>query len=145
MLTETDLIILSFMRQNARSSVSKIASETGIATTTVFNRLRMLEDRKIITKYTTLLDYSMLDYHVRVNFAVKARKKFDLLDYVTGHRNVNSVLRLRQDFDYYLETIFPDMAELYSFVESLEKFGPERIEEHHMIEDIMQETLFCRN
>jgi len=70
MLTETDLIILSFMRQNARSSVSKIASETGIATTTVFNRLRMLEDRKIITKYTTLLDYSMLDYHVRVNFAV---------------------------------------------------------------------------
>ena len=144
MLTNNELIILSYLRKNARTSVSKIASETNIPVTTVFNKLRQLEDKKIITKYTSLIDYSLLNYHVRVNFAVKADKKTKLLDFLLQHKNVNSVSKLGNGHDFYFETIFPDMAELYAFVESLEPFGIKSIQEHHIIEDIKKEELFMR-
>jgi len=145
MLTNNEKTVLGFLRENARSSVSKIAERTDIPVTSVFNILKKLEDKKIIKKYTTLLDYSKLMFHVQVNFAVSAKKKKELLEYLVAHHNVNSVFRAGNGIDYYFETVFHDMAELYDFIESLDGFELNSIHEHHLIEDIAREKLFLRD
>ncbi len=145
MLTKKEMIVLGHLRENARTSVSKISESTDIPPATVFNCLKRLEDNKVISRYTSLLDFSRLMFNVQVNFAVKAKKKKELLDYLVRHGNVNSVFRAGNDIDYYFETIFHDMADLYDFMESLDDFGLVSIHEHHLIEDIARERLFERD
>jgi Lrp/AsnC family transcriptional regulator, leucine-responsive regulatory protein len=145
MLTNNTKTILGYLQQNARSSVSKIASETSIPVSTVLKKLTTLENDKIIQKYTTLLNYWNLKYFVRVNFAVNAKDKQGLLKHLKLHKNVNSLFLTKGDFDYYFETIFRDMAELYNFIESLDEFGLKTIKEHHIIEDVVKENFFVND
>jgi DNA-binding Lrp family transcriptional regulator len=145
MLTKKEKKVLGCLRENSRMSVSMISEMTDIPPATAFNCLRRLEDRKIISRYTSLLDFSMLMYNVQVNFAVRARKRKELLGYLIGNRNVNSVYRAGSDTDFYFETVFHDMSELYDFIESLDDFGLQSIHEHHVIEAITRERLFERD
>jgi Lrp/AsnC family transcriptional regulator, leucine-responsive regulatory protein len=145
MLTNNTKTILGYLQKNARSSVSKIASETRIPVNTVLKKLTKFENENIIKKYTTLLNYSKLKYFVRVNFAVTAKDKQALLEHLKMHKNVNSLYLTKGDFDYYFETIFRDMAELYNFIESLDDYGLKTIKEHHVIEDVVKENFFVND
>jgi len=144
MLTDNELTVLSHIRENARTSVAKIGAKANMPATTVFANLKKLEDKKIIRKYTCFLDYQKLKMFVRVNFAVKAGKKSELLNFLLEHPNINSVSRVGREHDFYFETIFPDMAVLYKFIESLDQFEPTLIHEHYIIEDIVREQLFSQ-
>jgi Lrp/AsnC family transcriptional regulator, leucine-responsive regulatory protein len=145
MLTNNTKTILGYLQKNARSSVSKIASETNIPVNTVLKRLSNFENDKVIQKYTTLLNYSKLQYFVRVNFAVSVKEKQALLKHLKSNKNVNSLYLTKGDFDYYFETIFRDMAELYNFIESLDDYGLKTIKEHHIIEDVVKENFFVND
>jgi len=56
MLDEKDMKILKELKKNSRLSVQKIANNTGIPSTTVFNRIKQLEKSNVIKGYTVVLD-----------------------------------------------------------------------------------------
>jgi len=141
MLSQNELSILTRLRKDSRSNISRLAVDLHIPVAKVVKNLKRLEDKKIIRKYVSLLDFSLLQYHVRVNFAIKAKDVDGLLHYIKGHENINSIFKVKDDFDLYFETVFYDMAELYTFVESLDRFRIEKIDEHHVIEDIEREKM----
>lgn len=145
MLTNSTKTILGFLQENARSSVSKIASETNISVNIILKKLKNLEDNKIIQKYTSLLNYSKLKYFVRVNFAISVKEKKAVLEYLQRHKNVNSLYATKGNYDYYFETIFRDMAQLYDFIESLDQYDLLTIKEHHIIEDVVKENFFVND
>ncbi|MEL0164779.1 MAG: winged helix-turn-helix transcriptional regulator, partial [Candidatus Heimdallarchaeota archaeon] len=51
-------IILKELIVNSRSSVSLIANESNVSRPTVYERIKSLENRNIIDKYTTEINYN---------------------------------------------------------------------------------------
>jgi len=138
-MSETDFGILHHLRSNARHTLTGLSDITGVPVSTVFARVQKLEE-KLITRYTSILDFSKMNFFVRVNLAIKAKNRLELMRFLMDHANVNSVFRCK-DQDYYIETIFPNMAKYYRFLDSLDDFGLSEIVEHHVIEDIAREKM----
>jgi len=55
-LTGTDRAILSALKENARQSISEIASHLGVSRTTVKNRIDLMRARNVIKRFTIELD-----------------------------------------------------------------------------------------
>lgn len=59
-LDEKDIAILRELEENAKRTTGIIAKRTGIAVTTVHNRVKRFEKEGIIKKYAPVLDYGKL-------------------------------------------------------------------------------------
>lgn len=54
-MDETDHKLIALLRRNARMTVAELADSLGVSRGTVTNRMRRLEDNRIIRGYTVLL------------------------------------------------------------------------------------------
>jgi DNA-binding Lrp family transcriptional regulator len=139
---EKEKVVLSYLRKNARKSVAGIASESGITSASVMSIQKRLEN-SIIKKYVSLLDFQKLGYNVSINIALKLggtiADKDRLVSFLQSHRNVNSIFRVGADYDYYAETIFSDIKGLYDFLDELSAFNIQKLDEHHIIEELKKE------
>ncbi len=143
MLTEKELLILSHLRENSRKTITDIAKETGIPKSTVFDNINKLKT-KVIKKNVSLLDFSKVGYGLRVNFAIKAKNKKEAREFLANHKNVNSVYKTTNNFDFYIEAIFKNMKEMHDFKDELDNLGIKRSEEHFLIDDIKREGFMLR-
>ena len=113
LLTKKELLILTHLRADSRKSLAMISRETSIPISTIFDKVNKL-GKSTITKYSPLLDFQKLGFGLRVNFVLKAndKKKQELNDFLLTNKNINSMLRLNNDFDFFVEAVFKDMKEL---------------------------------
>ena len=141
MLTEIDLQIIRLLRSNARQSLASIAREVGIPPSTLFDKVRAYE-RKFVHKHTTLLDFDKLGFFTKTQIAVKAssEKKQQLQEYLSQHKNVNSLYKINRGFDFLLDCIFKSPAEAKNFIDQLQKtFNLEKTCIFDVLEDIKRE------
>ena len=145
MLTKKDLLILTHLRADSRKSLAMISRETNIPISTIFDKVNKL-GKNTISKYSPLLDFQKLGFGIRINFALKAndKKKQDLNDFLLENKNVNSMLRLNNDFDFFIETVFRDMKGLEEFSESLEPFKIKKKKKFFIIEDLKKEEFLTK-
>ena len=145
MLTKKELLILTHLRADSRKSLAMISRETSIPISTIFDKVNKL-GKSTITKYSPLLDFQKLGFGLRVNFVLKAndKKKQELKNFLLTNKNVNCILRLNNEFDFFVETVFRDMKGLEEFSESLEKFKIKKKKEFFVIEDLKREDFFTR-
>lgn len=61
---EKDWKIIETLRSNARTPFTKIAEELGVTEATIRKRVKALEDRRIISRYTISVDPAKLGYSV---------------------------------------------------------------------------------
>ena len=122
-----------------------ISRETNIPISTIFDKVNKL-GKSTISKYSPLLDFQKLGFGIRINFVLKAndKKKQELKDFLLTNKNVNSMLRLNNDFDFFIETVFRDMKGLEEFSESLEKFKIKKKKEFFIIEDLKKEEFLTK-
>lgn len=106
---------------------------------TIFDRIRCYE-KGYIKRHTSLIDFSKLGFDVRVNIAVKAdsNKKQDLQRFITLNQNVNSVYKINNGFDFMIEAVFKNTADLQSFLDRLDDFARLR-QEFFIAEDLKRE------
>ncbi|MBU0665959.1 MAG: hypothetical protein ABIC91_04745 [Nanoarchaeota archaeon] len=128
--------ILKQLRKNSRKSISKIAREEKIATTTVFEEQQKLE--KIIHKHTTIVDFRKLGFGQRNLLFVKAKNKQALFSFLSKHPNINNFHKV-ESFNFGFETVFANMKQFYDFLEQLEQFEIEDLHKYELIEDIKRE------
>ncbi len=140
MLSKKDLLILTQLRKDARNSLALIARSTGIPVSTVFERTKALE-KSVITKNTTLLNFSLLGHSLRVNFVLRAADQEKLVAYLE-HPSVNTVYRLMGDC-FFVEAAFRDMMGKERFMEGLKDFA-EVEDSHYVIEDVKREAFLTR-
>lgn len=81
-----DRKILSILDLDARSPASDIGKRIGLSKETVIYRMKRLEERGIVRRYTTLVDIGRLGYTGYAVFArlekVDQKKKGEILDYL---------------------------------------------------------------
>jgi DNA-binding Lrp family transcriptional regulator len=144
MLTKRELLILTHLRENSRNSLAMISRETSIPISTVFDKVDKL-GKEIISKYSPLIDFSKIGFGLKVNFLLKSiKKKSELKRFLIENKNVNSILRLNSNFDFFVESVFRNMKEIEEFRESLDKFEIKDKNEFFVIEELKKERFFTR-
>ena len=141
-MNKKDLKILSELRQNARMSLTKMSKKTQIPVSTIFDRLK-LNEKNIIIKHTSLLDFNKLGYNTRANITIKVNKedKETLKQHLIRHHQINSVYKINNGFDFMVEGIFKHIIEMEDFLEQLEqKFNIIDKKSFFIIEDIKREA-----
>ena len=142
MTSKKDLLILSYLRQNCRETLTNISKKSGIPVSTLFEKIRRNRDG-VIRKHTCLVDFAKLGFNTRAKIVIQAslNHRKDLLDFLLNHKNINSVYKINNGYDYLTEGIFRNMRDLEEFIETLQvKFRTKKQETYFIIDDLKREA-----
>lgn len=140
-MNKKDMIVLAALRQNARTSLTKMSRATKIPVSTIYDKLKQYE-RDVIKKHTAILDFAKLGYNTRANILIKVEReqREEVQDYLKNCKNVNSVYKINNGFDYLIELIFVHIKDLEDFMESISsKFKILNQETYYVIDDVKKE------
>lgn len=120
-IDETDLNILKELIQDSRLSVRELSSRVHRSSTPVFERLRRLENEKIIKQYTIVVDEDAIGrgFTVFCNVSLKqisTEIHQEFAEAVAGMNEVVECYNVSGDFDYMLKVQVPDMKTYRKFV-----------------------------
>jgi DNA-binding Lrp family transcriptional regulator len=139
MLSENEKIILTNLRNDSRTSLAEISRKHQVPVPTLYQTLQRLENSGIIHRHASMLDFRAIGFNTRVAMAIKAEKKQDLLKHLSNCQNINSLHKVTNDFDFFAEGVFRNLADYERFKESLEPFRLKRFIEHHIVEELKRE------
>ncbi len=83
-LDEKDLKIVEILKRNARATFTEIAKEIGLSDVAVLKRVKNLEQKGIIKRYTIKLDNKKLGYTAisLTGLDVEPERLFDVINYL---------------------------------------------------------------
>jgi len=136
-MDQKSIQILKKLREDSRLSISDISKSTKNPRTLVFRKIKFM-NKHFIKKYTSIINFKRLDYNIRVKFLIKSQNK-RLINLLCKNKNVNSVLSIKGNYNYYIETFFKNLAEFNNFDEKLKKLCKEK-REHFVVEEIKEEA-----
>ncbi len=140
-VNQKELLILSHFRKNARRNLTKISKVTGIPVSTIFDKLKTYEGG-VIKKHTSILDFNVLGYDVRVQLIIKVKKemKEELYKFLMKSYSVNSLSKINNGFDFMLECVFKNMNQYYLFNEELDDKGVLKKNEFFILQELRREA-----
>lgn len=108
---------------------------------TIFDKLKVYEGN-VIKKHTSILDFNILGYDVRVQLMIKVKKelKEDLYKYLMKSYSVNSLYKINNGFDFMLECVFKNMNEYQIFNENLDNKGVLKKTEFFILQELRREA-----
>jgi Lrp/AsnC family transcriptional regulator for asnA, asnC and gidA len=117
-LDQTDVLILSELLKDSKSALKKISRKLGLPTSTVFTRIKKLEEKGIIQGYTVVIDPFKLGYFVTaiIHFSVDGPYLEDVEKRLSSHPNIISLYDVTGEFDIIAIARFRSMEELDSFI-----------------------------
>jgi len=144
-MKRTDVLLLRSLRKNARETLTNISRDINIPVSTIFDKLRFYEEG-IITKHTSLIDFSKLGFSTRANITLKVKKneKDKIKEFLLENPNVNSVYRINNGYDFLVEGVFHNIMELEEFCDALDiKFKIKSKQIFYIIEDLKREEFMA--
>ena len=141
MKKEDKIRMLKEFRRNSRSKLTDISKKTNIPVTTLFERMKTLNEYFI--KNTTLIDFSKLDYPLMIMYIIKIsdEMKERFKKDIEKNPNLNNMHRISGKYNYLIESYFKTLKEANEFYEFLNKYS-DSIIEHQIINEIKKEEFF---
>jgi DNA-binding Lrp family transcriptional regulator len=123
MVDETSQKVLEEYLQDSRQSFREIARKIGISSGTVANRIKDLEEKEIIKKYTTQLDYEKLGYELTAvtEIIVSEGMMIEVGNEIAKIRNAISVYNVTGDSDILIIAKFRSRQDLSDFTKTILK------------------------
>ncbi|WAC01711.1 Lrp/AsnC family transcriptional regulator [Lacinutrix neustonica] len=120
-LDKIDTKILSLLQQNSNRTTKSIATELGMTTTPVFERIKKLEKQGYIKKYVALLNNKKigLKQTVFIGITLQGHTRSYLEKFVTQINNFPEVIechRVSGNFDYLLKLVVEDIEAYETFI-----------------------------
>ncbi len=118
---DTDIRILKNLLVDARLSSRQLAYKLGLSTVTVINRIKKLEEKKIITGYSARLTHSFLGYDLTAIIEVTTRKgkMVEVEEKIAKNENVCAVYDITGHADMLVTAKFKTRQDLSDFVKNL--------------------------
>lgn len=145
MLKKSDILFLTFLRRDARQTLTKISKQTRIPISTLYDKLRQHE-KNFVFKHTTLIDFSKLGYNSRAKILLSTLKeeRDKLKNFLKEHPSINSLFKINNGYDFLVEGVFENVRELEDFMELLdEKFDLQQKKVFYIIEDLKREEFMA--
>lgn len=139
---QKESLIISYLRNNARMSLTDLSKKTGIPVSTLFDKLKQFEESYSL-KYISLLDFQNIGYNVRAIALINAKeKKHELMKKLSISFCCNTLLKINNGWDFLAELIFKSMNEAEGFLEKLEEEYGIHYQLFYTIEKIQEESFF---
>jgi Lrp/AsnC family leucine-responsive transcriptional regulator len=138
-MKEREIKLVNELRKDSRRSLTDLSKATDTPLSTVFKKFERLYQQGIIKKHACLIDFGMLGYPVKAGILISTHNKDEMKEFLSGHPNVNTLLRLSGDYDFYAELVFENMLRLQDFTEELEGQAIVKKTAVHFVEDVKQE------
>ncbi|MBI3026756.1 Lrp/AsnC family transcriptional regulator [Candidatus Woesearchaeota archaeon] len=118
MLDETDIGILRILRQNARTPFLDIAKKLRISESTIRKRVKDLEQKGVIKKYSAIVEPSKLGYGsvALVGIDVKPEKFLEVAKKLTELDNIKFVATSTGDHMIMTEIWMENSSDLRNFI-----------------------------
>jgi len=142
MVDKKDLIVISYLRQNARETLTRLSKKTHIPVSTIYDKIKTNEN-DLIVKYTSLLDFSKIGFNTRANLMLKVKreKRDELKDYLMKHQNINSLFKVNNGFDFMVDVVFKHIKDMEDFIEVIDqKFSIIDKQVYYIVDDIKRES-----
>lgn len=114
-LDQIDLHILRLLVDDPRRSQRSLAKEVGLSPSAVSERINQLEERGVITDYTTTVDISKLNLPITVYVGISCELGIDHVEQsrqLTEVDEVESVVLTTGEFDLLIKINVSNMAHL---------------------------------
>jgi len=108
--------IMNSLLADCRKSLGNISLQTNIPISTIYLKIKKLEKDKIIKKWVSLIDTKYLRYQIEIFFHV-------LLKEIPNSININSMLKLNKNNEYFIQAYFKNLVELEEFKKKIKKNG----------------------
>jgi len=119
-LDDLDKKILEILRDNARLTYTAIGEKLGVAHSTVYERIRRLEENGVIKRYTTVIDVEKLGFKptvAMVTIHTDPKESENIARKLAKKRNVLEVLiSLSEELLVIARVIAEDQEKLHSFI-----------------------------
>ena len=117
-LDDIDKKILEKLEDNSKKKFFQIAKEIGVSSSTVFNRIKRLEEKKVIYKYKAVVDHKKLGKNVTAIIHIVTEKlpAFEVAQRLSEKARVEEVYAVSGEFDIIAKLRFKDTEELGKFV-----------------------------
>jgi len=122
MVRISDLELLRILRENARIPYVKIARELGVTEAAVRKRVRRLEERGVICKYTVEVDPRKVGFEITalIGLDTTPERFMATLERLRGMEEVLELYSASGDHMILVESWFRNSMELAAFVRKLE-------------------------
>lgn len=119
-LDDLDIRILSILSEDARMSYREIAKKVGIASGTVYNRIKKMTDNGIIKGYIPLLDHRKLGYDLTVLILIQVEGEHltNVEEMLATPSEVLAVYDITGEFDVAVIARFKNTKSMNAFIKS---------------------------
>jgi DNA-binding Lrp family transcriptional regulator len=120
-MDELDDKILEKLNENARKSFREIARELNVSLTTISNRIKKLEDEKIIERYIPLINQEKIGYDLTavINVKISHGKLIEVQEIISKDKHVSGVFDITGDWDSLIIAHFKDRRDLNGFIKGV--------------------------
>ncbi len=124
-LDELDIKILSLLGEDARMSCREVAEKLGVASGTVYNRVRRMTEDGVIKGYIPLLDYAKLGYGLAalVMIQVEGQHLVEVENAISKSPEVMAVYDVTGEFDVAVLARFKSQASMNKFIKDTLKIS----------------------
>jgi Lrp/AsnC family leucine-responsive transcriptional regulator len=124
-IDETDLLILSLLKDNARISIKSIAEKTYLSSTAISARIEKLEKNGYIEGYFTKINSQAFGLKIKafIFLQVEPIQKQEFYPYIRACENVVECNCVTGEYSMLLQVVFASTDELDRFIGELQHFG----------------------
>jgi len=120
-MDELDNKILRKLNENARKSYREIARELKVSLSTISNRIKKLEDEKIIEGYIPLVNQEKMGFDLTavINVKISHGKLIEVQERISKDKHVSSIYDITGDWDSLIIANFKDRRDLNGFIKGV--------------------------
>jgi DNA-binding Lrp family transcriptional regulator len=120
-MDELDYKILEKLNENARKSYREIARELKVSLSTISNRIKKLENEKVIERYIPLINQEKIGYDLTAVIDVKIShgKLIEVQEKISKDKRVSGVFDITGDWDSLIIAHFKDRRDLNGFIKGV--------------------------
>jgi Lrp/AsnC family transcriptional regulator, leucine-responsive regulatory protein len=120
-----DREILKHLQQNARISIKSLADLVSLTSPAVAERIKKLEESKVILGYTAIIDSKKLEKSLKaiINITIIPEKQNAFIEFAQKIENILCVHHVTGAFSMSATVVFKDMPELELLIKEIQRFG----------------------
>ena len=146
-IDKTDRKILNILLKNAGLSCRKIAKKTGLSTVTILNRIKKLENEKIIKNHTVYLNYAKLGYDIEViiKLCISKGMLFEVEKKIAKEPNVSAIYDVTGNVDAIIIAKFRNRKSMDNFLKKIQTYDfIEKTETILILNTIKEENILVK-
>jgi DNA-binding Lrp family transcriptional regulator len=120
-MDELDYRILEKLNENARKSYREIARDLKVSLTTISNRIKKLEEDKVIERYIPLINQEKIGYDLTavINVKISHGRLIEVQQKISKDKHVSNVFDITGDWDSLIIAHFKDRRDLNGFIKGV--------------------------